>query len=196
MVRRYLEETGIPKVTGRDDHLGETFCKWDLGIEAGTLPNSRWHFCLRPCLHYQDWQPLLLAKVISTLEPTCHSHHHLVTYYGLCQFLQHPQFLSACPGGSPQPFWIGQHKESCCSGSPLISSKCVVSEGGGGREVMWDIWDHGSLQEDWKESCKGFRTVWSEREPEVPDWQLSEPAQISRFLTGKKSTTFAVSPSF
>lgn len=92
MVRRYLEETGIPKVTGRDDHLGETFCKWDLGIEAGTLPNSRWHFCLRPCLHYQDWQPLLFAKVISTLEPTCHSHHHLVTYYGFCQFLQHPSF--------------------------------------------------------------------------------------------------------
>lgn len=65
-------------------------------------------------------------------------------------------------------FCRGQHKESSCSGFSLISSKCGVFEGRGSKGERRDVWEHGSLQEDCKESCKGFRIAWSERKPEVP----------------------------
>lgn len=55
-------------------------------------------------------------------------------------------------------------------------------EGCGGREVTWGI---GCLQEDWKETCTGFRTAWSETQPEEPSWQLYKPAQTLLFPTGE-----------
>lgn len=108
--------------------------------------------------------------------------------------LQVPPSLSVSglmdPGESPQPFWIRQNKESGSCGFSLINSKPGVFEGWGGKEVKWDIWDHGSLQEDWKESCKGFRTAWSEREPEVPSWQFSKLVRILLFSNRRKIRDF------
>lgn len=63
------------------------------------------------------------------------------------------------PGESPQPFRIRQNKESGSCGFSLANSMQGVFEGWGSRAVMWDTRDHGSLQEDCKEGCKGFRTA-------------------------------------
>lgn len=38
MVKRYLEETGIPKVTGRDDRLSETSASGMFVLRLGPFP--------------------------------------------------------------------------------------------------------------------------------------------------------------
>lgn len=99
-------------------------------------------------------------------------------------------------GKGPQPFRIVQSKESGYSVFSFINSKLSVFEGWGSREVMWDMWDHWGLQEDWKESCKGFRTAWSERKPEVHNWQLNKPAQIGLFPTGENPWLLLSAPHY
>ena len=90
---------------------------------------------------------LPLAKVISPLEPTwspTSSPDHLLWPLQLPPNPPVSELIS--PGGSPQPFWIGQNKESGYSGFSLIDSQLGVLEGWGSREVMWDVGGHESWQ--------------------------------------------------
>lgn len=63
-------------------------------------------------------------------------------------------------------------------------------EGWGGRGVMWDIWDHGSLQEDWKEAFEQHDQRESLKCPTDSSTGCSDTAFSSR----RKSSTFAFSP--
>lgn len=130
---------------------------------------------------------------MSTLEPTCHSHHHLVANSGLCEFLHIPWLSRAWAlGAVPSLSKLGKRKKAACSGFSL-NSKLGTFEGWGSAEVVWDTWDLGNPQEDWRESGQGLWAVWSERQPAVPGWQLSKPAQIS-FPNRRKSVYFAGFP--
>lgn len=88
MGKEHLEGTGILKAMDREDHLRETLCKWDFGIEVGTLANCKHpEVCLGLCPHHKDCHLYFLLRSSPLLSPHGHAHHHLITCYGLCKLL-------------------------------------------------------------------------------------------------------------
>lgn len=108
------------------------------------------------CVHTTCTAALLLERDSSPPEPISPGTSPPGPLLWPLQSLQIPHFQ---PWWGSQPFCIGQNKESGYLFFSLINSKLGMLEGWGGREVKLDMWDHRSLQEDWKESCKGFRSA-------------------------------------
>lgn len=160
----------------------------------GPLPVAVGSFCLRSSPHYQNCCFYSLLRSSPLLSPNCHAHHHPVICYSLCESLQIPQFLSPGEWGKVLNLSALCKIRKVAILFFLYQQQLSVFDGWGSREVMWDMWDHWGLQEDWKESCKGFRTAWSERKPEVPNWQLNKPVQIELFPTGENSWLLLSAP--
>lgn len=153
----HREGTGLLKVMSTEGPVRATFCKWGFSAEAGQFSLE---FLPETTSTLSGPLPLLLAKVIVTLESTLPL--HIITW----SLLMASESSSKSPSLRPhEPWWEFSTSLNWTKIWKaaivvfLLSTASLACEGWGSGEVIWDVWDHESLQEDWKESCEGVRTA-------------------------------------